>query len=344
MQLVGDQSPSQRGAAAFGALLLLAATVGTAARPAGSADRELAAAVTRDGFALLEGAANDRHVVEVDRDGGGARRRAIAVLAPDARMVGTVQGVAMGWQNADKFEFARVVGDGELGEVRRYGKRVVGLCDGVATNEQRWGIAWSERDGGLMMLHGPTARQSLEAVDEPIEVATTAPVSWCAVRSAGPRIAFVWRDQRKRGFIQYCSAKSCEGTIVRLPVSPQHSIEGIACNARACVLVLRDDRGAAVLGWMTDKGKAVWSKPLGDVTPESRFSLAAVGANGFAIGYVSREGATVTRVIESGSMVRAWADPYAHSAPAIAWATGRLFVAHRHESGVVAPEVVPLPE
>jgi hypothetical protein len=344
MQLVGDQSPSQRGAAIVGAILLAALVVGTASGPAGTSDSELTAAVTANGFAVLEGATNDRHMVEVDRDGQQARRRAVAVIASHARMVGTSRGVAMGWQNADKFEFALVVGNGQLGEVSQYGKRVTGLCDGVATSDRRWGIAWQQMDGTLWMLHGPTQQQAAGADELVAEVAATGPATWCALRSAGKSIAFVWRDKQKRGFINYCDDRGCSGNIYRLPVSQKHSLEGIACSDTACVVALRDERGAAHLGWMTSKGKVVWSKPLADVTPQSRFSLAAAGPRAFVIGYVAREGATVVRAIEGGSLARAWADPYSSAVPAIAWATGRLFVAHRHEGGAVAPEVVQLPE
>lgn len=300
--------------------------------------------MTRDGFALLEGSTNDRHVIEVDRDGQGAKRTAVAVIASHARMVGTSHGVAMGWQNADKFEFAYVVGDGELGEVHRFGKRVTGLCDGVATSDQRWGIAWQEKDGSLWMLHGPTRRSVASTDDEVIELATAGPATWCALTAAGKSTAFVWRDKQKRGFINYCNDRGCGNDIYRLPVSQKHSLEGIACNDTGCVLALRDERGGAMVGWMTRVGKVVWSKPLADVTPESRFSLAAAGPRAFVIGYTTREGATVVRAIESGSLVRAWADPYSQATPAIAWATGRLFVAHRHAGGAVAPEVVALPE
>ncbi|MBL9020365.1 MAG: hypothetical protein JNL83_39645 [Myxococcales bacterium] len=342
MQLDAQRAPSPIGALLVTALAVGVVGLGTAARPAGSADRDLAAAVTADGFALLEGATNDRHVVTVDRDGHGAKRFGVAVIASHARMVGTSSGVAMAWQNQDKVELAKVVGDGELGEVSRWGKRVVQLCDGVASNDRRWGVAWQEMDGTLWMVHGPTRRR-MEAA-EVTSVSTTGPAVWCALRSAGASIAFVWRDKQKRGFINYCSERGCDGEIVRLPVSQQHALEGIACNDTACLVALRDERGAARLGWMTSRGKVVWSKPLTDATPESRFSLAAAGSRAFVVGYVGREGATVTRAIESGSLVRAWADPYARGTPEVAWATDRLFVAHRHAGGEVAPEVVPLPE
>ena len=303
----------------------------------------MTAAVTADGFALLEGANNDRHVVTVGRDGAGARRWAVPVTAPNVRMTGTSVGVLIAWQNKNKnkVEVSRLLDDGELGVTREYGKRVVQLCDGVASNDRRWGVAWQERDGGLWMVHGPT-QQKFEAALVP--VATAGPATWCALRSAGKSIAFVWRDKQKRGFINFCSDSGCDGAVIRLPVSQKHSLEDIACNDTACLVALRDERGAALLGWMTRLGKVVWSKPLTDATAESRFALAAAGSKAFVAGYVTREGATVVRAIEGGSLVRAWADPYSRAMPALAWATDRLFVAHRHEGGAVAPEVVPLPE
>ena len=303
--------------------------------------RELQAAVLSNGFAVMEGTPTDRHVVSVDWDGGNARRLAVPVVAPEARMVGTSFGLLVGWRDAAKIVIATVTGDGELGEKQEWGKRVVQMCDGVASNEHQWGIGWFEKDNRIWVLHGPTSRASL-ADDATLSSELTANV-WCGVASAGPDIALLGRDKQNRMSITLCDRKKCSGHVARVPLSRKETFAGIACHKTRCLMVARDDKGIANLGWFVmPHGRLTWWKPLNDATPDTTFSITAAGDNAFAVGYVTREGATAVRVIESGSMVRAWADPYSSNVPALAWSNDRLLVAHRHDSGV-APEVVPLP-
>ena len=344
MQLVGDQSPSQRGAAAIVIILLAALAVGTAEHPAGSADRELTVAVMRDGFGVLEGTPGDRRIIHVDRDGGEPRTIALAADPAELRFVGTRGGPLVGYRKGDKLELARVAKTGELRPDSTWGRRVAGLCDGVGTNARQWAISWIEKDEQLWYVWGPTSPKQPAAEEGPaaVEVAVAARTTWCGVTSAGAGFVLAWRDHRNRMFFDRCD-KKCRGTM-RMPVSDKHRFEGIACNDTSCVVAMRDDGGRAHLGWMTIAGKVVWSKPLTDATAESRFSLTAAGKSAFVVAYVGREGASAVRVIESGSMVRAWADPYSRATPAVTWASDRLLVAHRHEGGQVAPEVVPLPD
>ena len=335
----------------IGLFAAAAITVGFSINHVGSAPakvvaeaRDLQTAVLASGFVVLEGARTDRHVIETDRDGALAGRRAVPVIAPHARVVGTSAGTAMSWLGADKLHLALVTGDGKLGEVSLWGKKVTQLCDGTASNAQRWGVGWLEKDGRVWVLHGPTSQRAQDASASALTDSTATATTWCGVTSAGSNIALVWRETGNRTFINFCGPNSCESNVYRVPVNQKHDLKGIACTQTSCLVALRDDAGKAHLGWMTAKGKVVWSKALTDATPESEFSLVAAGANAFAVGYTASEGATVSRVIESGSMVRAWADPYSHATPALAWANDRLLVAHRHDQGSVAPEVVPLPQ
>ncbi|MBA3464900.1 MAG: hypothetical protein H0T46_33510 [Deltaproteobacteria bacterium] len=352
MQSIATREGSHR-PVFVGLFAAAAITVGFSINRVGSAPpkevaetRDLQTAVLSGGFVVLEGTRTDRHVIETDRDGALAGRRAVPVIAPHARVLGTSAGTAMAWLGGDKVSLALVTGDGKLGEVSKWGKKATQLCDGTASNALRWGVGWLEKDGRVWVLHGPTGKraQALGSDAELLTESTATATTWCGVTSAGTNIALVWRESGNRTFINFCGQKGCDSDVYRVPVGPKHQLAGIACTQSSCLVALRDDAGKAHLGWMTAKGKVVWSKALTDATPESEFSLVAAGANAFAVGYTANEGATVTRVIESGSMVRAWADPYSHATPALAWANDRLLVAHRHDQGSVAPEVVPLPQ
>ena len=276
-------------------------------------------------------------------------RRAVPVVARAARMVGTSTGVAIGWHDGDKLQFARVTGDGQLGEVSTWGKRVAQLCEGTASNEHQWGVAWLQKDGRVWVLHGPTRRREPRAKDREVDqmdqevTAELASTTWCGVTSAGKHLVLLWRDTANRTFMNQCDDKRCESAVVRVPIAAKQQLAGIACVERMCLVAVRDERGGASLAWITTlRGKVVWVKPLPDATAATTFSITAAGDQAFVVGYVTREGATATRVIESGSMVRAWADPYSSEPPVVAWANDRLLVAHRHGDNV-APEIVPLP-
>jgi hypothetical protein len=302
--------------------------------------RELQAAVLSNGFAVMEGAPTDRHVISVDWDGGNAKRRAVPVIVPEARVVGTSGGITVGWLENKKVLLAKVTGDGTLGEASVWGKRVKQLCDGTVASEEQWGVGFLENDGRVWIVYGPTKKR---AVAEGFgDLTATTRTVWCGVTAAGKKVGLMGRDQHNKMWLGLCDGKGCAAS-VRVPLSKKETFAGIACHEARCLMVARDAKGIANLGWFTTpQGRLTWWKPLSDATPDTTFSVTAAGPDAFAVGYVTREGATAIRVIESGSMVRAWADPYSSNAPALAWANDRLLVAHRHDSSV-APEVVPLP-
>jgi hypothetical protein len=308
---------------------------------------DLQVAVLPDGFVAMVGAPSDRHLGALDWDGKPLYRRAVPVIAPEARVVGTSAGPAVGWVENKKLELARVSGDGELTDKTTWGKRVNRLCEGTASNASRWGIAWLENDGRVWVLHGNASKPADESThvlssmgQADAEMTRTV---WCGVTSAGEKIALLWADQHKRMQLNLCDRKGCSGAVMRVPLSKKETYAGLACLEAACLVVARDARGVANLGWFTaPHGRLTWWKPLTDATPDTTFSVTAAGDRAFVVGYVTREGATATRVIESGSMVRAWADPHSTETPVLTWANDRLLAAHRHGDSY-ALEVVALP-
>jgi len=311
-------------------------------------DPAIAAAVTATGFVALDDTPGDRHAIRVARDGGHPDRLAVPLVAPHVRMVGAGGGVAFAWIDRAKLSFAPLAGDGRLGEVSTWGTDVSRLCEGVATNEQRFGIGWLERGGRLWVLHGPTSatRSTSEVASEnlvPASEAAPTTIEWCRVASAGPtELALVFGDHARKVYVNRCTAQRCESKSFRVPVGDS-TLVNLGCTARACVFVARTPNGGAEIAWIDGRtGKLAWRRPFAVDDHGQSFAITAAGDRAFAIGYVGREGAVVQRVIESGSMVRAWADPYSHDPPEVAWAADHLFVAHRHPSGV-SPEVIPLP-
>lgn len=304
--------------------------------------RELHAAVLSNGFAIMDGAPNDRHVVAVDWDGKQIVRHAVPVTAAETRMVGTSAGITVGWLENKKLLLARVTGDGKLSEASEWGKRVKQLCDGTVTSEEQWGVGYLENDGSVWIVYGPTAKKKPTLAEAPEAIATATRTVWCGVTAAGRKLALMGRDQHGKMWLGLCDKKGCGGNMA-VPLSRKETFAGIACHEARCLLIARDKNGIANLGWFaTPRGQLTWWKPLGDATPDTTFSITAAGPNAYVVGYVTREGATAIRVIESGSMVRAWADPSSTETPALAWGNDRLLVAHRHDTNAVT-EVVPLP-
>ncbi len=306
-----------------------------------STTSDLQTAVLSNGFAVMEGAPNDRHIVALDWDGQRTSRRAVPVAAPEARVIGTSTGITVGWLENKKLRLAKVTGDGTLGETAEWGKRVKQLCEGTVSSESQWGVGFLENDGRVWVVYGPTKKRSVAG--ELDELATSTRTVWCGVTAAGKKLALMGRDQHNKMWIGLCDNNGCKRS-VEVPITKKETFAGIACHETRCLVAARDKTGVPHLGWFStaELGKLIWWKPLTDATADTTFSVTAAGPDAFAVGYVTREGATAIRVIEGGSMVRAWADPYSREAPALAWANDRLLVAHRHDSGVAA-EVVPLP-
>ncbi len=293
-------------------------------------------AVLRDGFAIME-ADGARHVIEVDGDGNRRHRRAVPV-ATEARVVGTRQGAAVAWLDRKKVKLALVKGDGELGGVSEWGRNATTLCEGAATNDQRFGIGWLEGDGRVWFVHGP---MSAAAVASSLGDAELPRAEWCAITSAGDYIALLWREG-SRYFLNMCSHKECAGMVARVPLDARHALLAVGCTREGCLIAFRDQKANTHLGWMGVTGKKQWSKPLAQAAQSTEVSIAAIGNRAMAVGFVSKEGAQVLRVSKDGAMERAWADPSSTEVPSVAWARDRLLVAIP-ESGGVRHDVVAAP-
>ena len=301
-------------------------------------------AVLRDGFAIME-ADGDRHVVEVDEDGNRRRRRAVPVVT-DARVIGTSQGTAVGWLDRKKVKLARVTGDGELGQASEWGRNATALCESAASNDQRFGIGWLESDGRVWFVHGPMSSAVSGVRHSPVMFAGSEAevmrADWCGITSAGDYIALLWREG-SRWFLNMCSKKECTNMVARVPLDPKHALLAFGCTREGCLLAFRDQKSNTNLGWIGVTGKKQWVKPLAQATQSTEVSITAIGKNAMAVGFVSKEGASVLRVSKTGAMERAWADPASTEVPSVAWNKDRLLVAIP-EGDKVRHEVVVTPQ
>lgn len=345
-RLATTHVPSLSIAAVLG--LVTAASLGLGARPSpaissGSAAhvrqvQDTQAAVLPDGFAVMQGAPADRHAVALALDGQQRWRRAVAIGAQDARMVGTSAGVAVGYRARDKLELAIVTGDGEHQLDSTWGKRVAQLCVASASSDLRFGIGWIEGDGTVWMVHGNVGARSAELAVSPPEAVsetTRGRADWCTITSAGQDIAMVWREGRVTR-LNLCSRKRCDGLLSTLSLGPGQLVEQIACSAKSCLAAIRDREGQALLASFTIGGKREWIEPLA-ATAASGFAIVAAGDRGFAVSYVGDQGAAVMHVTRKGARVGVWGGP-ATTAPALAWSRDQLLIAH--EGG---NDVLPMP-
>ncbi len=239
-------------------------------------------------------------------------------------------------------KLALVKGDGELGQASEFGRNATILCEGAASNDQRFAIGWIESDGRLWFVHGPTSAES--TTSPPSEsLASVAPMraEWCGVTSAGDYIALFWREGA-RWFLNMCSRKECTSMVARVPLDPKHALLATGCTREGCLIAFRDQKSNTHLGWIGVTGKKQWSKPLTQAAQSTDISMAAIGAKAMAVGFVSKEGASVLRVSKDGAMERAWADPASTEVPSVAWAKERLLIAIP-EAGGVRHEVVQTP-
>jgi hypothetical protein len=300
----------------------------------------LQAAVLTDGFAVLEGSAGDHHVLGYDDDGQRRFRRAVPLGAPDVRAAGTSAGPAVAWLDGAKLKVALVPSDGQLGDASSWGKAVRQQCDGVASNEHRFGFGWLDKDNRVWFVHGPVSRTRAVESAEITEIEPAGKVTWCGVASAHHDVVLLWREGSST-FANFCTKKSCSGLSFKLPIDPRSTLRGFGCTKDNCALAVRDAGGTTHLGWIGPTGKVAWWKQLSDVE-DGAFSIVGAGDRAIVVGYLTSSGATAVRYLASGSSERAWHDPGATGAPSLAWARDRLFVAHRH-GDAIAPDVVPLP-
>lgn len=271
----------------------------------------LQVATTSTGFvARVDGA-----IEVVDTDG--KRLHSFDAHAPgEFRVVGARDGMLItGWKDGDQLLISARDADGELLDTKVWGDRVDHLCDGVASNEARWGIAWAERGGGVTVVNGPMEMLAT----------TTAPKSWCGVASAGERIALLWRDSG-RTLLNFCERQRCGAKPMTLPIDRDDQLIGFACADHACLFAVRSKRGTSLMR-LTDRGQML-TRPLAHIG--ERVAITAVGSDAFAIAYHAEpDEAAYDRVALDGTRT-ALGSVATDQLPALTWAHGRLLVGWWH--------------
>jgi hypothetical protein len=281
-------------------------------------DRGLQAAVLKDGFAVTYTGDAGRRVVELDAQG--QRRREVALpMLDELRLVGTSIGSVVAWQHDKKLHLAHI---DDLDEVNTFGHQVRQLCEGAASNAQRFGVGWLEVDDTVWVLHGPAAEAADEEPAEPIALGALARNEWCGVASAEQNIALMWRNADRMSIVM-CSKRACSNLPASFTLDRRLPILGVGCLRNACLLATRDESGRPRLSLVMTTGRGKWNQP---VAASGAVSIVAAGDRAFAVGYAGPDGAQVIRLDRDGKATALWRDPAA-GAPALAWSAGRLLIA-----------------
>lgn len=304
----------------------------------------LQSAVLRDGFAFNHAGAGHR-VVELDPHGTVRRERTLEAPG-DLRVVGTRAGAAAAWEDGKRLRLTRVEDDGDLGS---WGRSVRQLCDGVASNASRFAVGWLEADDSLWIVHGPLAAgadtdgpsDGGDGGDSARPLATGVALTrndWCGVASAEDNVALMWRsgDRLK---ITMCTKKACSNLPASFKLEQRLPILGVGCLRNACLLATPDEAGHPRLTLVTTTGRSKWNHPL--EAASGPISIVGVGDRAFAVGYAAPGGPEVIKIDRDGKAAQVWRDPASSGAPALAWSSGRLLVAHHHGEHAVG-EVIAL--
>ncbi|HSK04171.1 MAG TPA: hypothetical protein VK932_23115 [Kofleriaceae bacterium] len=294
------------------------------------------AAVLADGFAAID--ARGRIAVLDDE---AERRREIALTgAPaGARVVGLAGHVGLVWRDGKRVAVAAVDDDGSLEGTARFGKRVASMCEGVATNEHEFGVAWFEADGSVWFVHGPTSPRGATAAGATAAeapLAVPAKADFCAIASAGDRIALLFTEG-SRTTLALCG-RQC--TPRRLELPKKSAVLGLGCTRGGCAIATRGAGGAAHVTWVTPQGKARWTRPLPHASPDTRVALAGTGA-AVAIAYATANEPVVVIASAGGELATAWQGA-SDDLPSIVHAAGRLLVA-RTVDGEITGSLVAVP-
>src|SRR5206468_13126703 len=125
-------------------------------------------------------------VLDVSRDGEIDEHRALRVDS-EVRLVGTQRGPTVGWIEGKHLRLATLDRDGSPENPSTSGKSARQLCDGAASNEQRFGIGWLESDGRVWFVHGGLGQ--LGSAPEATEVAARG--EWCGIASAERQVVIL---------------------------------------------------------------------------------------------------------------------------------------------------------
>jgi hypothetical protein len=279
--------------------------------------------VLEDGFVLTHTTDAGRRVLELDARGQ-ARRELTLRHTDDRRVVGTSSGTAIAWQDDKKVRLVRVDDARDIGT---WGKAVRHLCDGVASNDERFAVGWLEADDTVWIVHGPVAANELtDAGGVMASSAELARTDWCGIASAEHNVAMLWREADRLRFTM-CTKKRCSGLPASFKLDRRIPILGFGCLRNACLIAVRDEAGNARLAFVTETNQSKWNKTLD--TASSTVSIVGVGDRAFAVGYATGTGSEVVRFDRDGVATSLWRDPASTSVPALAWSSGLLLIAHR---------------
>jgi hypothetical protein len=289
-------------------------------------DEEVQAAVLKDGFAVRSGA----RVLDIDRKGK-QRKQYTLGHTEDVRIVGTNSGPAGAWIESKKVKLVKLSTGKPLAV---FGKAARMMCEGVATNDERFAAGWLEADGSIWFVHGDTRVKRTTELDDTSDAIVADQVAaaqadrknWCGIASAQDLIALFSRDA-DRMFIQTCSRKQCSGVAGAVAFDRRDTLLGFGCVRNACLLAAHDKQGKARLQFVTESGSTKWKRPL--ETTQLEVSVIGAGPDAFAIGYVSEHGAEVLRIGRKGEVQKVWQGPASNGAPALAWSRDQLLVAPR---------------
>jgi hypothetical protein len=308
------------------------------------------AAVLADGFAALAGG---DQIALFDEDARRRRELELDDAPAGARVVGVGGHVGLVFRDGKRVAVAVVGEDGRLEQTTRFGKRVASMCQGVATNEHRFGVAWLESDGSVWFVHGPTsprggaapAASASEAIAEIEEFDATAEAPFaeppkpetCMIASAHEKLALLYTEGSRTTLV--LCGKSCAAPR-RVELPKQAEVLGFGCTRGGCAIATRGERGATLVTWTTPQGRAQWTKPLPHASERTRVSLAGTGAQ-VAIAYETANEPVVVTASPAGAIATVW-QGQSDAVPGLVHASGRLLVA-RLVDGALTGSVVRAP-
>ncbi len=299
----------------------------------------LQAAVLSDGFAAIDG---PRHrIVELDGDGDARVEHAIDELPADTRVVGKSGSVGVIWKAGKRIAIAAV---DDLPRRTLLGKSVHHVCEGTATDDRRFGVAWTEQDGTVWLLWGPASDRIDEttaadiAVPASLEPATGKQPAFCGIASGDDQVVLLWRDG-KRTFVTRCR-HDCQRYPTRAAIDPAREILGFGCTREACLVATRNDQHVIEVTWLDRKGKAVWTKPLPSACRDTTVTIVGAGAK-IAIAYSLGPEPLVTLVDRAGTLKPSWqggGDP--DTVPGLAWSSHDGLLVAYHRDGAIATAIL----
>lgn len=290
------------------------------------------AAVIPSGFAALVGP-RDVHdgvrVVTVDRNGEQRDQTALRI-AGDVRIVGTGQGPAIGWREGKQIKLSLLDRDGRPVQASTWGKNATRLCEGVASNEYRFGVGWLESDDRVWFVHGPASTLVADAEPEALvagEVDADLAPAWCGIASAERNVVLLWRESG-RLVMNFCGTKACADRIAKTPIDRNDALLGFGCIHDSCLFATRDKRGAVNLTQVSSKGRSS-TRALPHVAADSRVSIIGAGGRAYALAFKSTTGdGELQRFSTDGALIDIGSIERPDDAPVVTWAAEKLLAVY----------------